>query len=106
MGLIRCIKVQVLFVDMSTEMKMGFIAEENEVEDSRVVFNSFRDALAESNLSLLFASVCCWRICILLGNNVKSLSMTLCTDVLEIPTSCDSRLVDFRGDCCKWSLTA
>ena len=47
MGLIRCPKSYVLFVDMPPEIKMGFIAEENEVENSRVVFNSFRNALGE-----------------------------------------------------------
>ena len=47
MGLIRCPKLHILFVDMFTEMKMSFTAEENEVENSGVVFNSFRNALTE-----------------------------------------------------------
>ena len=47
MGLIRCPKLHILFVDMFTEMKMSFTNEENEVENSGVVFNSFRNALTE-----------------------------------------------------------
>lgn len=47
MGLIWCPESHVLFVYMSTQMKMGLILEENEVEKSRVVFKSFRNALAK-----------------------------------------------------------
>ena len=59
-----------------------------------------------SLLSSLLASVCFWRICTLYGNNFKSLWMILCTVVLEMPTSWDSRRVDFRGDCSRCFLTA
>ena len=59
-----------------------------------------------SLLSSLLASVCFWRIFTLYGNNLKSLWMILCTVVLEMPTSWDSRRVDFRGDCSRCFLTA
>ena len=58
-----------------------------------------------SLLSSLLASVCFWRICTLHGNKFKSFWMILCTVVLKMPTSWDSRRVDFRGDCSRCFLT-
>ena len=57
-------------------------------------------------LSSLLASVCFWRICTLYGNNFKSLWMILCTVVLKMPTSWDSRRVDYRGDCSRCFFSA
>ena len=42
MGLSKCPKSHVLFADMSTETKMGFIAKENEVENSQGCFQFFQ----------------------------------------------------------------
>ena len=49
MKLIGCPESHILFVGMSTQMKMGLIAEENEAENSWVVFDSFRNALTKFN---------------------------------------------------------
>ena len=59
-----------------------------------------------SLLSSFLASVCFWRIFTLYGNNFKSLWMILCTVVLKMPTSWDSRRVDYRGDCSRCFLSA
>ena len=53
----------------------------------------------------LLTSVCFWRIWTFYGNNFKSLWMTLCTVILEVLTSWDSRFVGFCGDCSRRSLT-
>ena len=49
MRLIGCPESHALFVDMSTQMKMGLIAEENEAENFWVVFDFFRNALTKFN---------------------------------------------------------
>ena len=72
---------------------------EKEVYRLGSVASSRPTEVQNSVLSLFFVSVCCWRTCILYGNIVKSLCALLCTDVLQIPTSCKRRLVDFLEDC-------
>ena len=49
MRLIECPELHVLFIDTSTQMKMGLITEENEAEKSWAVFDSFRNALTKFN---------------------------------------------------------
>ena len=106
MRLLRCPKSHVLLVDMPTQMKMGFVTKQNQTKISPGLFSILSLMVWQNSLlSSLLASVCFWRICTLYGNNFKSLWMILCTVVLEMPTSWDSRRVDFRGDCSRCFLT-
>ena len=47
MGLSKCPKSHVLFADMSTETKMGLSLKKMRSRIPRVVFNSFKNPLAE-----------------------------------------------------------
>ena len=84
---------------------IGFITKQNQAKITWVVLDSFTDGLTKFTPLSLLVSVCFWTICTLYRNNFKSLWMILCAVVLEMPTSWDSRHVDFHGDCSRYFLT-
>ena len=104
--LLRCPKPHVLFVDMPTQMKMGFVTKQNQAKITGLFSILSLIVWQNSLLSSSLASVCFWRICTLYGSIFKSLWMVLCSVILEMPTSWGSRCVDFCGDCSRCFLSA
>ena len=78
-------------------MKMGLIAKENKAENSWFVFDSFRKALTKFNPFSLICVSLFFRICILYGNNVKSLYTILCADAFECRPPVTAALLIFVG---------
>lgn len=87
----------VLLIHMLTQVEMCLVTEKNTFKRYGTVLNPFADALAKFIAFFLVGLA----FCTLYGNSFRSLWMVLIIKLLEIPTSCDSRLVDFRGDCSK-----
>ena len=97
-----------MFCLLTCSLKWKWASSLNKMKPSSPGLFSILSLMVWQNslLSSFLASVCFWRIFTLYGNNFKSLWMILCTVVLKMPTSWDSRRVDYRGDCSRCFLSA
>ena len=97
-----------MFCLLTCPLKWKWASSLNRIKPRSPGLFSFLSLMVWQNslLSSLMASICFWRIYTLYENNFKSLWIILCTVVLKMPTSWESRRDDFWGDCSRFFLTA